>query len=206
MEKMKKNYYYLGTGLYLLVAALCFFVLKDNIDKIVAKDSMWNTLVSPFRFETKDQLILCSIPFVVVSLFLEKNYGSINYLLLILLGIPIVSLVNLSVIQAGLYTGMNLLNYYLIGVFLVNILFNLKKYKNNAKEAVLPIIVLILLFVLCSWNVTQVLGVKEIKDLLEFEFLCKAKEYVNRTAIFIGAVIALISKVLKNENGDSYGW
>ena len=68
MEKLRKNYFYLGTVLYLIIILLCFAVFNEGIDKLVLKDGMWNTIVHTFRFDNKDQLILNILPFVVVSL------------------------------------------------------------------------------------------------------------------------------------------
>lgn len=209
MEKLKKNYFYLGTVLYLVIILLCFAVFNEGIDKLVLKDGMWNTVVHTFRFDNKDQLILNILPFVVVSIFLEKHYGSFNYLFIILLGTPIAALANLSVISWGLYKGLGLLNFYLIGIFLITVIFNFKDYRSNLKRIALPLIVLLLLVLLISWNVNQVLGVKEIKDLLEFKFLYTVKGdagYANRTALFIGAVVALLSKIMNNIDGESNGW
>lgn len=209
MEKLRKNYFYLGTVLYLIIILLCFAVFNEGIDKLVLKDGMWNTIVHTFRFDNKDQLILNILPFVVVSLFLEKHFGSFNYLFIILLGTPIVAITNLSVVSLGLYKGLWLLNFYLIGIFLITFISNFRDYRSNLKRIALPLIVLLLLVLLISWNVNQVLGIKEIKDLLEFKFLYSVKGdlgFANRTALFVGAGTALISKIMNNTDGESNGW
>ena len=207
MQKLRKNHHYLGTLLFIAILLICHFAINDNIQEVVAKEGMMNVLLSPFRFDSDDHSILGVLPFFIVSIFLEKHYGSFNYLLMILLGIPLVSLTNLTIVQAGVYKGLDLLNYFLVGIFLVTVIFNYKDYRSNYKRAILPILVVALIMALSSWNITQVLNVKEIESLLEFDFLCHLKNsFNNRTALFVGAIIGFLSKIMNNVGEESNGW
>ncbi len=145
------NYFYATTLFMIGVLCLCFFVFESQIDAIVNENIKLNLLLTWLRHSNIGHLIGNLISFVVVSVFLERHFGSIKYLGLILLGVIPSHLATFAFEEGWGGRGFSCINYYLYAIMFIVMIFNFKDYFIGKFRWIFPVIMIGLIILIMSW-------------------------------------------------------
>jgi len=147
-----RNYFYLTTILMVGLLCLCFFVLHDSLEKLVNQNVYWNVVLMALRHRDVGHLVGNLIAFIVVSLFLERHYGSFKYFGLIVLAVPLSAVSTFAFSGSWTWAGFSGVNYFMFAVFCLCLILNFKTYFIGHVRWLFSLFVLALvLFVMC-WN------------------------------------------------------
>lgn len=186
-----RNYFYISTLLIIGLLCLSFFVLKDKIEWLVEQSIYWNMFFRAFRHVNLNQLIGCIATFAVVSLFLERHFGSIKYFAFVMLSVIPSSLFTFAFSGCWNWMGFSGVNYFLYAIFLILITFDFKNYFIGKARWWFPLFILVvILFMIC--------GHAELHDKaqLQFDWFKDFVENVGHWASFAaGGVVGLIASM-----------
>ena len=146
-----RNYFYLATILFLGAMCLTYFMFQTQIDAIVEKSKYFNLFFMAFRHSNLGHLVGNCVSFFVVSLFLERHFGSFKYLLLTALAIPLSSISVFLFSNSFSWVGESGVNYFLYAVFVTIIIFDFKPYLAQKWQPIFTIITIVLICVLMCW-------------------------------------------------------
>lgn len=147
-----RNYCYLATLIIMGALCACFFLLSDKFAAIVATDIRWNAVLEPLRHANLGHLIGNLISFFVVSIFLERHFGSIKYFLIVVFSFVPASLATFAFSGSWDGVGFSVVNYFLFALFACVILFHFKNYFFGKAKWIFPLVILGLLMLLMCWN------------------------------------------------------
>lgn len=128
------NLYYVATMVMIVAMVIGYFVFKAQSDPIIYHNRFWNIFLMSFAHVNTVHITFNVIMFVLLSLLLERHFGSFTYFIMLMLLIP---MANLSCFGAGsllnhysTWAGMgeSCVNYFLFGFVLVLVAFNYRKY------------------------------------------------------------------------------
>ena len=145
------NYFYATTLFMIGVLCLCFFVFKSQIDAIVRENIKLNVLFEWLGHADIGHILGNLISFVVVSVFLERHFGSIKYLGIILLGVIPTSLATFAISGGWRWIGYSGINYYLYAMMFIVMIFNFKDYFIGKFRWIFLVIMIGLIILIMSW-------------------------------------------------------
>ena len=146
------NFSYITTIVFMLIMIATFLWCRPSIDAILENNISWNIILLPFRHIDWLHLFGNLECFLCVSLFLERRYGSLKYLLILLITILISPFACFALLGLN-WQGESLVNFFLFGIFFVEILFNFKECFLTKYQNIFTIITVLLIFVLMSFTV-----------------------------------------------------
>ena len=162
-----RNFYYAATIVMIALMVLSYFFFQDSLVKICEKSvglSFLSLIFDPLCHSNVGHLIANCLSFFVVSLFLERHFGSIKYLLIIIFASSIASITNdiewlieggLTLEQnpgMGVPSGASLMNFFLYGIFFTVIIFDFKPYLAQKWQPIFTIIILFVILAMICWN------------------------------------------------------
>ncbi len=147
------NFCYVSTIVFILVLIATFLWCKSAILELSKGSKIWDTILIPFVHVDWLHIFGNIECFLVVSLFLERRYGSIKYLFIILLSVLLSPLLYVSITGYSGH-GASLVNFFLFGIFFVEILFNFKECFLTKYQNIFTIITILLIFLLMSFTDT----------------------------------------------------
>lgn len=147
-----RNYYFVSTFVVIALLCVCFFLLKDQLDKVVAADIHWNVLLKPLRHAKVGDLVGNLIFFFIISVFLERHFGSFKYFGMVILSFVPSSLATFAFAGSWVGTGFDGVVFFLMAILLLTLLFNLKGYFGGKCRWIFPVITLALMALICCWN------------------------------------------------------
>ena len=110
------NFFYISTFLFALTLIITFLCCRPAINSVLDQNMYWNILLLPFRHLDWIHLIGNLLCFLTVSLYLERRYGSLKYILIILISIILSPLANFALLGLN-GQGESLVNFFLFGIF-----------------------------------------------------------------------------------------
>ena len=148
----------------------------------------WNIFFLPFRHIGWIHLFGNIECFLIVSLFLERRYGSLKYFFIILFSILLSPLTNFVLL--GLHgQGASLVNFFLFGIFFVEILFNFKECFLTKYQNVFTIITILLVFLLMSFT-----------DNIQFSPFTTLLTINHGSAFIEGLIVGVFSNLIVTKN------
>ena len=128
LRVFNKNYFFLTTILFIGAMFLTYYCFEKQIDKIVETNKFYNIFLMVFRHGDLGHIVGNVISFFVVSLFLERHFGSLKYLFILIFAIPLSSMAVFLISGHFSWIGESALNYFLYALFVTVVLFNFKSY------------------------------------------------------------------------------
>ncbi len=147
-----RNFYYLATILFIGAMCLTYFMFQNQIGELVEKSKYFNLFFMAFRHGSLGHLIANCFSFFVVSLFLERHFGSIKYLLLTIVAIPLSSIAVFLFSNSFMWRGESGVNFFMYALFVTVVIFNFKPYLAQKWQPIFTIIIIALICVLLCWN------------------------------------------------------
>lgn len=147
-----RNYYFASTFIIIALLCVCFFLLKGQLDKIVASDIHWNILLKPLRHAKVGDLVGNIIFFFIISIFLERHFGTMKYFFMVILSFIPSSLAVFAFAGSWAGTGFDGVVFFLLAILLLTLIFNAKGYFGGKCRWIFPIIVLALVAIMCCWD------------------------------------------------------
>lgn len=147
-----RNFFFLTTMLVVGLLCLCFFMFNQNIANLLQKNSLWNILLLPLQNDSVANLIANILAFVVVSLLLERHFGTLKYFVLIVLSIPLSSVAVFAFSQSWIGAGFSSVNYFLYALMLWALIFNFKGYFCGKARWIFPVLILSVVCLFACWD------------------------------------------------------
>lgn len=130
------NFCYITTITFSLVLIICYFCFLPQIDSIATTNNFWNIYLMSFSHSGIVHLIFNVIMFILLSLLLERHFGSFTYFIMLILIIP---LANITYFAVGVLRspndmtpwsgcGESCVNSFLMGMYLIVIFSHFKQY------------------------------------------------------------------------------
>lgn len=177
------NFCYVTTILFMFILIATFLWCESAITKILDQNLHWNIFLLPFRHSDWLHLFGNLECFFFVSLFLERRYGSLKYLLIVLITIPLSPLVWFAVTGcAG--RGESLVNFFLFGIFFVEIFAHFHECFLTKYQNIFTIVTILLVLVLMSFT-------KQI----QFSLLTTLLTFNHGSAFIEGLLVGIFSKL-----------
>ena len=134
-----KNYYFLGTIIFVGIIFLMEYAIKEQVAEFMVKIPYFATILSPMLFDNIMNMIVSAACIGLVSLFLEKYWGTIRYLVTAIVTLVVVSYIVPSVLvtyilknpEAALVSSglqLSTLVYAVFALAVVEIVFHPKKH------------------------------------------------------------------------------
>lgn len=216
-----RNYFFAGTIALLGVMFLIQYAIKTDINKLISDNIYWSYLLEDLMFISVESLVVSAICIGIVSLFLEKYWGTFKYLVVVLVLLPILSLTVPTLIATYLLknpdvesftgVGVSFLTFALYGFAIVTMLFHLKKYILDGKHSIFNWIVLAIIIVtMCTIFPMEIVDNKiadYLKDIKFTAFENLTKNLINWNSLLVGGVLAILCEVfslLGGNKGESY--
>ncbi|MGN1201174.1 MAG: rhomboid family intramembrane serine protease [Candidatus Caccovivens sp.] len=186
------NFCYVTTIVFMLVLVATFLWCRPAIDEILKTNIKWNIILRPFRHVGGWVHLIGNLAsFLVVSLFLERRYGSIKYALIILITIPLSPLADFAIMGFNFYNGgESLVNFFLFGLFFIEILFNFKECFLTKYQNIFTIITIFLIFLLMSFTIK-----------LEFSPFVTLFTVNHGSAFIEGLLVGILSNLVITKRG-----
>lgn len=129
------NFFYLSTLLLATGMVIGYSIFKTQSNPITDSNNFWNVLLITFNHRDITHITFNIIMLMLISLMLERHFGSFTYLIMLICLIPIANLTYFA-LKSLLYNydtewsarGESCLNFCLIGFSLIVVAFNFKKY------------------------------------------------------------------------------
>lgn len=138
-----QNFCYIATILIIVIVIVLNSALGTKLEEITMSNNFWNCfLVSLYPNYSM-------IMFAAVSLYLERKYGSVKYLALILVCIPISNVIAFafSALEGDVVTwggrGFSCVSFITTGIFLMDFLLSIKYHLKNKLSFIFPIVITI---------------------------------------------------------------
>lgn len=133
------NFFYVSTILMIIAMIIGYVIFKSQTHPIVAQNNFWNVYLISFNHSDIVHITFNSIMFVLLSLLLERHFGSFTYFIMLLVIIPISNIAYFAaeaLLIANHYDyqvtwsgcGESCVNNFLLGFVLILVAFNYKKY------------------------------------------------------------------------------
>jgi len=168
LRGFNKNYFYLTTILFIGALFLCYYAFQDEIDNLVRESKYYNLFFVAFRHFDLGHIVGNVISFFVVSLFLERHFGSFKYLFLIVLGIPLSSISVFLFSGSWAWGGASGLNYFLYAIFFTVVLFNFKNYVIDRWQNLFTFFTIGVICLLMCWAGSTEALTENISEFLKF--------------------------------------
>lgn len=212
-----KNYYFLGTIIMVAIMFLLEYAVKDQVAEFVAKNAYFGLILAPLSFSNFMNLVVSAACIGLVSLFLEKYWGTIRYLvtiILTLLGvvfvIPTILVTHIALNPESALTSAGLqlssLVYAVFALAAVEIIFHPKKYLLDKLHS-LPAygVILVIVAIMCvllpaTYNNDIAAYFKEVK-FTAFEPLTKNAYYW--FGAMVGGAVGIVSSVAALVSGGA---
>lgn len=211
-----KNYFFLGTIIAVGAMFLIEYLVKEDITKLMADNLYLNTILSPLVFGNVMNLIVSAVCIGLVSLFLEKYWGTIRYLvtflaLTVAVAFIVPSLLGLHILKNLEYTTTGLqLSYLVYGVFalaVAEMVFHPKKYLLDkfhslpAYGVIIVIVAIMCVLLPATYNDDISAYFKEIKFTV-FEPLTKNVD--TWFSSMVGGVLGIVTSIATLVSGTGY--
>ena len=148
------NFFYISTIVMVVAMVVIYSFFKSQIGEIATNHNFWNVYLMSFNHVSVVHVTFNAIMFVLLSLLLERHFGSFTYFIMLIFIIPLSNLTYfaakaLFVIGGGTWTGAgeSCVNNFLLGFILVVAAFNYRKYvlSKNAFIFFIPLAIVIFL-------------------------------------------------------------
>ena len=147
-----RNLYYISTIAIVALLCVCHFLFKSQLEAIVESNLQWNVLLMPLIHKNIGNLIGNIIFFVIISIFLERHFGSFKYIFLTAFSFPLSSIAIYAFNGSWTGTGFTGVDYFMLALLVIVILYNFKGYIWGKCRWIFPIIILALCCLCACWN------------------------------------------------------
>ncbi len=144
LTKGNRNYFYLSTLIIIGLLCLCQFALQNQINNLVESNNLWNMLFMPLRHAVLADFIANVVLFFLVSLLLERHFGSLKYFALVILTFIPSSLTTFAFELSWTFVGFGGVLFFLLAIALCVIIFNFKDYFCGKVRWIFPILLIAL--------------------------------------------------------------
>lgn len=186
------NFFYITSLVFITTLIISFLYCRPGIEAILSKDLTWNILLVSFAHSGGwVHLFGNCLSFFVVSLYFERKFGSLRYLGILLMTILLSPL--FCFLLLGMHWhGESLVNYFLFGLFFVDILVNFKENFLAKNQNIFVIIIIFLICLLSSFTIK-----------LEFGLLITLFTVIHGSAFIEGAVVGIFANLFIVRKNDS---
>lgn len=124
-----RNYFYITTICLITLFCMCYFFLNSQLAGII-ENKYWNLILSTFKHNSLIHLICNMVFFFIISLFLERHYGSLVYLLIFIFAVPFTNMAMFAITQSTNFNGECAINFFMYAVAIVTVIVRLNWYLN----------------------------------------------------------------------------
>jgi len=202
IKVFNRNYFYLATFLFIGALVLTYFMFEKQIDQILLTNKLYNILLLPFQHADIGHLVGNIISFFVVSLFLERHFGSIKYLLLIIFIIPLSSISTFLFSNSFAWVGESGVNYFLYSLFVVIVIFNFKDYILSKWQNIFTLFIIVAICLLMCWNGSTSAFTENISEFFKFGVFTDLLSNVGHwSSAIMGGAVGLFANIFSLANG-----
>lgn len=167
--KLNRNYFYVAT-VFFIALNICIWALAGTAlhDKFVPKDNfqswddvfnlkaLFSAIINNLSHWDWNHVLLNMIPsFLVVSLYLERKYGSLKYFLIVTTLIVVSAAFVGCTHQSLNYAGFSCVNFALFAFFIVTFFFSLSKRNWSKGNYIFGIVIFMAVLVFMTWEIWQ---------------------------------------------------
>ncbi len=127
LKWFNRNYFYLTTVCLITLFCMCFVFLDSQIGGLI-ENKYWNLILSTFKHNSLIHLICNMVFFFLISLFLERHYGSFVYLLIFVFAVPFTNMSMFAITQSTNFNGECAINFFMYAVAIVTVLVRINWY------------------------------------------------------------------------------
>lgn len=201
-EKDKKlnffnqNFCYVSTIVIIVLVLVLNYALGTKLEEFALSNNFWNCFLTSFYPNYS------MIMFAGVSLYLERKYGSIKYLALVLICIPVSNIIafafsslkGVDVSWGG--RGFSCVAFMMAGIFLIEFLFSIRKHGKNKWSFVFPIIIILICIIFMCINLPN-----DITPYVQFDFFGRLVWNSGHYGPFVfGIIIRLLGFLFNNKS------
>ena len=148
-----RNYFYVTTFLIVGLLCLSYFVFQNSLLYLVNEVHVYyNVVFSALCHSSVAHLVGNIIGLVVISIFLERHFGSIKYLGLIILATPMAAIATFAFSGHWNWVGFSGVNFFLYAIFYLTLLVRFKEYFLGKVRWIFPVVILGLNLLITCWN------------------------------------------------------
>jgi len=192
-----QNYCYATTIFVVIMIFVLSNILSSKIYEILITNSFWNCFLMSLYPN------FSMIMFGAVSLYLERKYGSLNYLLVVLMCLPIANIVNYSFefLQGSNLgwagsMGFSCMAFLMTGIFVIDFIFSFKHHLKDKLSLIFPIIIIIICIIFMCINLPN-----DITPNFHFDFFGRLVENCGHYGPFIfGVIMRLLAFLFCKDN------
>lgn len=199
------NFCYLTTIIFVGVLMLCFYMFNDKIGALATKNDIWNMYLPTFYHSDIVHVSFNAIMFALLSILLERHFGSFTYLLMLVAIIPLSNMAHyaakglLSASHIALWTGCgeSCVNCFLLGLYIVVAIAYFKQYILSFK-AFLTFIPLALVLFFFSVDSSVISTPKEFFANPKIQFLhaLTTNQTGHLAPLIVGVVVSILIYVI----------
>ncbi len=147
------NFCYITTILMICIMLICHFALSKQIDSIVQKNNIWdwNIIFQSFRYDGDFHLLGNIMGLLTISIFLERHFGSLKYILLLFISIPISNLFCFAFFNNWNGEGFSCVEYFWYANIVWLLVINYKTYFVGKFRWIFPILLVAIIIIMMSW-------------------------------------------------------
>ncbi len=147
-----RNYFYATTALIVALLCLSYFLFQHILQHLVSNVSVYYNVVFMALCHTSlQQLVFNIVSFGVISFFLERHFGSLKYLGIIVLAAPITALATFACSFSWDWMGFSGINYFLYTFFYITLILRFKEYFCGKARWIFPLAVLGINLLITCW-------------------------------------------------------
>ncbi len=208
------NYYYATTIVFSFILTICYSFFLNKIDSVASTNNFWNIYLISFNHSGIIHITFNVIMFALISLLLERHFGSFVYCIMLIGVIPLSNITYFAAKSLLKPTakwsgcGESCVNCFLLGTYLVVISIYRKQYFMT-KRIFLTLIPLALCLFFFSVNYSNISNPNQFFANPQLEFMYAFKKNVGGhfapfiIGIIVSILIYLIAFTNKFINTDS---
>lgn len=193
-----KNYFYAGTISFIVINILLFACLGNNYAKDIGGQYVWNgvfdisnmlrSFVDVFVHLDWQHVLLNMLTFAFCGIYLERKFGTINFILLILGFSFLAGNITTAARNTVNHRGASGLIYFCYAYIILDYIFCFIQKKQNKTNIILGAIILLCIYVAMSFK---------IGDTINFMFYPHDLIYnaAHYSSFFAGLIVALMIKL-----------
>lgn len=168
-NKINKNYYFASTIFFIAFNIIIFAIFKTSLaqkfmvstqswDSVLNFKGLFSAIINNISHWDWKHVLLNMVTFLIISIFLERKFGSLKHFLIVVLSI-IVSAAFVSGNHQSLnYAGWSCVDFALIGFFIISYFFSLNKHEKTNGNLIYGTITFIFAFIFMWWEVWNFVG------------------------------------------------
>jgi membrane associated rhomboid family serine protease len=168
-NKLNKNYFFISTIFFIALNITIFAIFGVSLaekywvkvqdwDSILNFSGLFSAILNNLSHFSWEHVLLNMLTFFIISVYLERKFGSLKHFLIILLSIVMSAAFVSGNHQSLNYAGWSCVNFALMGFFIVSYFFSLNRRERTNENLIYGTITFIAVFVSMWWEIWTFVG------------------------------------------------